>query len=93
MCIRDSLVRQGQAGRTVGIKVRLEDFSTHTRDRTLAHTTNDPALVGAVAADLLRRFDPTRPVRLLGVRVAGLGVEGPATAAAQEGFDQLELSF
>jgi hypothetical protein len=28
--------------------------------------------VGVVARDLLRRFDARRPVRLLGVRVAGL---------------------
>jgi hypothetical protein len=28
--------------------------------------------VGPVALELLRRFDPPRPVRLLGVRVAGL---------------------
>ncbi len=89
----ERLVSQGQAGRTVGIKVRLEDFSTHTRDRTLAHSTNDPAAVGAVAADLLRRFDPARPVRLLGVRVAGLDGGGPALVGAQEGVDQLELSF
>ena len=32
--------------------------------------TNDPAVVGPVALDLLRAYDPQRPVRLLGVRVA-----------------------
>src|SRR5205085_1569707 len=31
-----ALVAQGRRGRTVGIKVRLDDLSTHTRDRTLA---------------------------------------------------------
>lgn len=87
----ERLVRQGQAGRTVGIKVRLEDFSTHTRDRTLPQPTNDPGLVGSVAADLLRRFDPSRPVRLLGVRVAGLGAAG--AAAKSDAFEQLELSL
>jgi hypothetical protein len=30
------------------------------------------AQVGPVALELLRRFAPARPVRLLGVRVAGL---------------------
>jgi hypothetical protein len=30
-----------------------------------------------VALDLLRRFAPPRPVRLLGVRVAGLGTDRP----------------
>jgi hypothetical protein len=33
---------------------------------------NDTGTVGKVARELLRRLDPRRPVRLLGVRVAGL---------------------
>ena len=35
-----ALLRQGRRGRTVGIKVRLDDFSTHTRARTLAVPVN-----------------------------------------------------
>jgi DNA polymerase-4 len=67
-----ALVEQGRRGRTVGIKVRLDDFSTHTRARTLADPVSGAERVGPVALELLRRFDPPRPVRLLGVRVAGL---------------------
>jgi len=67
-----ALIDQGRCGRTIGIKVRLDDFSTHTRARTLPEPVSDAARVGPVALDLLRRFDPPRPVRLLGVRVAGL---------------------
>jgi DNA polymerase-4 len=89
----DRLARQGRAGRTVGIKVRLDDFSTHTRDRTLPGATNDPAAVGSVAADLLRRFDPERPVRLLGVRVSGLDAGPPASGARRAAFEQLGLSL
>ena len=88
----ERLARQEQAGRTVGIKVRLDDFSTHTRARTLAEPTRDPATVGAVAADLLRRFDPPRPVRLLGVRVAGLDAREPGAPPAHSA-GQLELSL
>jgi DNA polymerase IV len=66
------LVEQQRCGRTIGIKIRLDDFSTHTRARTLPEPVSSAARVGAVALDLLRRFDPSRPVRLLGVRVAGL---------------------
>jgi DNA polymerase-4 len=68
----EALVKQGRRGRTIGIKVRLDDFSTHTRARTLPVPVSDPGAVGTVALELLRRFDPPRPVRLLGVRVAGL---------------------
>jgi DNA polymerase-4 len=67
-----ALEAQRRYGRTIGIKVRLDDFSTHTRARTLTGAVSSVDLVGPVALDLLRRFSPPRPVRLLGVRVAGL---------------------
>jgi DNA polymerase IV len=67
-----ALAAQQRCGRTVGIKVRLDDFSTHTRARTLPRPVSAPDRVGPVAVELLRRFAPPRPVRLLGVRVAGL---------------------
>lgn len=66
------LEAQGRHGRTIGIKVRLDDFSTHTRSRTLPEPVDHEQRVGPVALELLRRFAPVRPVRLLGVRVAGL---------------------
>ncbi|MBA2564182.1 MAG: DNA polymerase IV [Gemmatimonadetes bacterium] len=66
--LRDS----GRRGRTIGIKIRLNDFSTHTRARTIEGATHDVTVVRGIACELLRSFDPQRPVRLLGVRVAGL---------------------
>jgi DNA polymerase-4 len=70
------LEQRGLQGRTIGIKVRLADFTTVTRARTLAERTNDPAIVAAVADALLREYGPVDPVRLLGVRVAAF--EDPA---------------
>jgi DNA polymerase-4 len=70
-----ALERQRMHGRTIGIKVRLHDFTTHTRARTLAVPVCAAAQVGPVARELLLAFlteFPRRPVRLLGVRVAGL---------------------
>ncbi|MFZ0088873.1 MAG: DNA polymerase IV [Solirubrobacteraceae bacterium] len=67
-----ALAGQERRGRTIGIKVRLDDFSTHTRARTLPEPVATPEQVLPVALDLLRRFAAPRPVRLLGVRVAGL---------------------
>src|SRR4051794_4646653 len=58
------------AGRTIGIKVRLDDWTTVTRARTIDHPTDEPGLIGELARELLRAYSPTRPVRLLGVRVA-----------------------
>jgi DNA polymerase-4 len=68
----DGLAAQQRAGRTIGIKIRLDDFSTHTRARTLPEPVGEAERVGPVALELLRRFAASRPVRLLGVRVAGL---------------------
>jgi DNA polymerase IV len=73
-----ALGRQDRRGRTIGIKVRLDDFSTHTRARTLPMAVNRADDVGRVALELLRAFAPPRPVRLLGVRVAGLSTEEAA---------------
>ena len=71
-----ALVAQRRRGRTIAIKVRLDDFSTHTRARTLAQAVGTADRVWPVALDLLRRFAAPRPVRLLGVRVAGLEPAG-----------------
>ena len=57
-------------GRTIAIKVRLDDFTTVTRARTLPEATNDAGGGPGVATALLRGYGPPRPVRLLGVRVA-----------------------
>jgi DNA polymerase IV len=67
-----TLLAQQRQGRTIGIKVRLDDFSTHTRARTLSEAVSSAEQVRPIALELLRRFAPPRPVRLLGVRVAGL---------------------
>ena len=64
------LARRDLCGRNVAIKVRLDDWTTITRARTIAAATCDPAIVGRIAAELLDDYDPARPVRLLGVRVA-----------------------
>ena len=86
-----TLEGHGRAGRTISIKIRLADFSTHTRSRTLREPTGHIAVVRRVAEELLRDFDPARPVRLLGVRVAGL--DEAAEPPEGERPDQLELSL
>jgi DNA polymerase-4 len=68
----EDLTSNGRSGRTIGIKIRLDDFSTHTRARTVDAPASTFDAVHPVALELLRRLDPQRPVRLLGVRVAGM---------------------
>ncbi len=67
------LADRGLRGRTIGIKVRLDDWTTVTRVHTVEAPTNDSAAIAATARALLRKYAPPRPVRLLGVRVAAFG--------------------
>jgi DNA polymerase-4 len=60
------------SGRTVTVKVRLHDFSTHTRSATLPSPTDDTRTVSRVARRLLAEVDTSGGVRLLGVGVSGL---------------------
>ena len=67
----EGLAKNGRRGRTIGIKVRLDDWTTVTRAKTFLEPTADATFVTEVALGLLRAYDPPRPVRLLGVRIAG----------------------
>jgi DNA polymerase-4 len=87
----ETLEREERRGRTIGIKLRYADFTTLTRARTLDIAVNDCATVTGVAIELLRRLDPRRPVRLLGVRVAGLDEREPHRSAVPAGQMSLTL--
>jgi DNA polymerase IV len=71
----ESLASNNRRGRTVTLKIRLQPFKTYTRSRTLPSHTCDADRVVATARELLDRFDPQRPVRLVGVGLAGLAEE------------------
>ena len=70
------LVRSGTLTRNVGIKVRLDNWTTTTRVRTLTAPTSDEQPIVEAALGLLRENTPQRPVRLIGVRVASLSKPG-----------------
>jgi DNA polymerase-4 len=78
-----SLQARGHRGRTISIKVRLSNFTTVTRARTLEKFVNDSTTVTTVACELLRAYAPAKPVRLLGVRVAGFEQGGQAQQSTQ----------
>lgn len=80
-------------GRTIGIKVRLDDWTNVTRSQTVESPTNDPAVVAPLALELLRAYDPQRPVRLLGVRLASFEHEADAKSEPGEPEPQLQLSL
>jgi DNA polymerase-4 len=72
------LERKGYAGRTVGIKLRFDDFRTVTRDATLPAAVQQAQALRRAAGQCLKRVDLARPIRLLGVRVAALQRAGTA---------------
>jgi DNA polymerase IV len=92
----DSLAANGRCGRTIGIKVRLNDFTTVTRAHTLPEPTCDRSVVTAHALRMLADYAPPRPVRLLGVRVAGLSkhtTDAGAARAGQESPERAQLAL
>jgi DNA polymerase-4 len=80
-------------GRSIGIKVRLDDWTNVTRSHSVAEPTNDLDIVGPIALDLLRAYDPPRPVRLLGVRVASFESEAEGSTEPEQERDQLQLGL
>jgi len=78
------LQRKGYEGRTIGIKLRYDDFKSVTRDLTLEHYTADAKTLRQAAGLCLKRVDLSRRLRLLGVRVGSLRRLGTEDAAPQQ---------
>jgi DNA polymerase-4 len=86
LCTRvaQDLRRKGYVGRTIGIKLRYDDFRIATRDLTLDDYTDDAAIIRRAAGQCLKRVDLGQRLRLLGVRVGKLAKAdslAPAPAA------------
>lgn len=78
--VAEDLRRKGYVGKTIGIKLRYDDFRIATRDQTLDHYTDDAATIRHAAGQCLKRVDLTRRLRLLGVRVGKLAKAGSPEA-------------
>ena len=70
--VGDDLRRKGYVGRTIGLKLRYDNFKTLTRDRTIAQPTQDARTIRRAAGECLKRVPLDRRIRLLGVRVGAL---------------------
>ncbi|MDC2859953.1 MULTISPECIES: Y-family DNA polymerase [unclassified Delftia] len=70
--LAQDLQRKGYMGRTVGIKLRYDDFKTATRDHTLELPMADAATLRRAAGQCLKRVPLAKRLRLLGVRVGNL---------------------
>jgi DNA polymerase-4 len=84
LCVRvaDDLKRKGVVGKTIGLKLRYDNFKTVTRDHTLDAPTGDAAAIRRAAGECLKRVPLDRRIRLLGVRVGALSKPGGAPAVS-----------
>jgi DNA polymerase-4 len=89
--------RAGQVGRTVAIKVRFADFRTVSRSRTLGTPTDVAREIFETACALFDALGPGDRIRLVGVRVEGLGDVGathrqPTLDAPEHGWREAEAA-
>lgn len=70
--VANDLQRKGYVGKTIGVKLRYDDFKSVTRDHTLPDYTDDAQTIRKIAGLCLKRVPLTQRLRLLGVRVASL---------------------
>ncbi|WP_284405876.1 DNA polymerase IV [Acidovorax sp. SUPP3434] len=79
--VAGDLQRKGYVGKTIGIKLRYDDFKIATRDLTIDHPTQDAATIRRAAGQCLKRVPLDKRLRLLGVRVGNLLTEQAARDA------------
>ena len=75
------LQRKGYVGKTIGIKLRYDDFKTATRDQTVDTYTADARTIRHAAGLCLKRVPLERRLRLLGVRIGSLALVDSAYSA------------
>ncbi|MBT2323140.1 DNA polymerase IV [Variovorax paradoxus] len=80
--VAEDLQRKGYVGKTIGIKLRYDDFKIATRDQTIESFTADAKTIRQTAGRCLKRVPLERPLRLLGVRVGAL-VRADSAEASQ----------
>jgi len=81
--VAGDLERAGYAGKTIGLKLRFDNFRTVTRDQTIDVPTQDAQTIRSAAGECLKRVPLERRIRLLGVKVSAL-VPADAAAALRE---------
>ncbi|MFT0849250.1 DNA polymerase IV [Achromobacter sp. F4_2707] len=89
--VADDLSRKSLAGRTIGVKVRFEDFRTVTRDLTLPQAITEAPAIRQAAGLCLKRIPMERRLRLLGVRVGALALPGKGDDSLEPHDLQLDL--
>jgi len=81
-----ALSKTGYLYRTVSVKVRFEDFATHTRSKSIGFPSSDPELVKTISKNLISEFTGVTKIRLIGIRLSNLRVaDNGASGATHRG--------
>ena len=85
LCVQlaGDLQRKGYAGKTIGVKLRYDNFETVTRDHTIERATQDAQTIRRAAGACLKRVPLERRIRLLGVRIGALSPVSADAAASK----------
>ena len=63
-------------GKTINLKYRFNDFTTHTRSRTLGGFTSSMEIITDLAFEMLQELEvEMKPIRLLGIGLSSLNTE------------------
>jgi DNA polymerase-4 len=81
--VADDLARKDYVGRTVGVKLRYDDFKIVTRSLTMPMATRDAATIRQWAGRCLKTVPLDKRLRLLGVKMESLS-KGDALPGARE---------
>lgn len=81
--VAGDLERKGYVGKTIGLKLRYDNFRTVTRDCTVDEPTRDAGLIRRAAGACLKRVPLDRRIRLLGVRMGALSKPGALPRSAE----------
>jgi DNA polymerase-4 len=93
LCTQVSLDLQNKKvmGKTVGVKIKFDNFKIITRDLTLDHPVDQALEIRQAASQCLKRIDWSRRFRLMGVRISSLvpkaqvNFDGPHTKGSATG--------
>ena len=82
--VASDLERKGYVGRTVGVKLRYDNFRIVTRCVTMPQATRDAAVIRQWAGRCLKTVPLDRRLRLLGVKMESLSKGDGTEIVAQE---------
>ena len=81
-----ALIKQSLVTKTIGVKVKFDNFKTLTRDLTVHEPLQDAKAIRHAASQALKRVNFDHKLRLLGVRASALSqLSSAATGPIQQG--------